>query len=231
MMRIETSNSPIARRATQWLPARIHYDEDWNLFSKVLQFGGFFTSSPYPLWWGLKPVLPVFLPLYPPLPARIHYDEDWNGRARNDRHTGNGFQPVSIMMRIETVRGNSQNNGLWVFQPVSIMMRIETVGCFVYVQTPEGFQPVSIMMRIETRGLFPVNAGVSILPARIHYDEDWNLLNTWPLCTTWLDFQPVSIMMRIETSCSINNRTAPPSSSPYPLWWGLKPASLSIWPM
>ena len=154
------------------LPARIHYDEDWNLkviattfllffFQPVsimmrietlrekIRSGASASSSPYPLWWGLKPdTLEILLPI-PVLPARIHYDEDWNPSAPGANSSPAHFQPVSIMMRIETVGFFQFELGLGASSPYPLWWGLKPVLISANASFC-CFQPVSIMMRIET---------------------------------------------------------------------------------
>ena len=147
MMRIETKR-PKSPSLLQLLPARIHYDEDWNLKLEIIG--------------------EVWL-----LPARIHYDEDWNLAYPCGKKGGSCFQPVSIMMRIETALQNFLISQPIFFQPVSIMMRIETWPYRVITAPSKTSSPYPLWWGLK----LPANSARTerrLLPARIHYDEDWN---------------------------------------------------------
>ena len=241
MMRIETRNRHHWWQSTA-LPARIHYDEDWNLMMDISpavlllparihydedwnykpspHLHSLSTSSPYPLWWGLKLFTNLNSKCLAGLPARIHYDEDWNlrkslcrgahplpARSHYDEDWNSviavrtswagSFQPVSIMMRIETHSSYNVDYFRLSSSPYPLWWGLKLVGSTVKFPGFRFFQPVSIMMRIETggnRGLirelessspYPLWWGLKLenqlvyamrssLPARIHYDEDWN---------------------------------------------------------
>ena len=226
MMRIETQ-APMKIRSRMMLPARIHYDEDWNSFlpTQKVHFALLPARIHYDEDWNFFHELSFYE--NERLPARIHYDEDWNPSFPGNGNAWYCFQPVSIMMRIETCTGRHILAGLrlparihydedwnlvvrpvivWVFSssPYPLWWGLKLCGSGPGNFSNDDFQPVSIMMRIETSLKLEFRVRHTRLPARIHYDEDWN----WG--------RPMSSKSAV-------------ASSPYPLWWGLKQFARSGW--